>query len=86
MKSLEEREAERAQREAEADESKKQQAAVLATGTLAEGNTGESGESDEGYEGYTVAELKEELDNKGIEYSSSDKKADLVALLEEGSE
>ncbi|MCK1976068.1 HeH/LEM domain-containing protein [Jeotgalicoccus huakuii] len=34
------------------------------------------------YSEYTVAELKEMLDERGIEYSSSDLKADLIALLE----
>lgn len=32
--------------------------------------------------GYTVAELKERLDEAGIEYDIKAKKADLVALLE----
>ncbi|MBC2318779.1 hypothetical protein HCB52_01330 [Listeria booriae] len=32
----------------------------------------------------TVAELKSELDSKGILYSTTDKKADLIALLKGG--
>ncbi|WP_211313771.1 HeH/LEM domain-containing protein [Jeotgalicoccus halotolerans] len=32
---------------------------------------------------YTVAELKTMLDEQGIEYSSSARKADLIGLLEE---
>ncbi len=35
------------------------------------------------YSSYTVAQLKEELDNKGISYTNTMKKADLIALLEE---
>lgn len=35
------------------------------------------------YSSYTVAQLKEELDNKGISYTNTMKKADLMALLEE---
>ena len=35
------------------------------------------------YSSYTVAQLKEMLDEKGISYTSSMKKADLIALLEE---
>lgn len=36
---------------------------------------------DREYSDYTVAELKAELDERGIEYDSSDLKADLVAKL-----
>lgn len=35
------------------------------------------------YSSYTVAQIKEMLDEKGISYTSSMKKADLIALLEE---
>ena len=35
------------------------------------------------YSSYTVAQLKEELDNKGRSYTNTMKKADLIALLEE---
>lgn len=35
------------------------------------------------YSSYTVAQLKEKLDNKGISYTNTMKKADLIALLEE---
>lgn len=35
------------------------------------------------YSSYTVAQLKEDLDNKGISYTNTMKKADLIALLEE---
>lgn len=31
---------------------------------------------------FTVTELKEKLDEAGIEYDAKDKKADLIALLE----
>ena len=36
------------------------------------------------YSQYTVAELKSIADEKGIKYNSTIKKADLIALIEEG--
>lgn len=72
MKDLKARIAEREQR---AEEAKKQ-----ASANPADGDDG--GDGEEGYNSWTVAELKEELDNRGIEYAASDKKADLVAKLE----
>lgn len=43
----------------------------------------EEGGDGEGFDVYTVPELKEYLDNKGVEYPASSKKADLVKLAEE---
>lgn len=41
-------------------------------------------EGDINYNDLTVAQLKELLDERGVEYASDAKKADLIALLEEG--
>jgi hypothetical protein len=38
------------------------------------------------WDNYTVAELKSELDNRGLEYDSGARKADLVKLLEDDDE
>lgn len=83
MKSLEEREADRARRAEEAKKAAKQADEIRATGTMAEGKTDRSSPSGGSYDDMTVADLKAELENRGIEYNSSDKKADLVAALEE---
>lgn len=45
--------------------------------------SGGSGDTGGGVDDLTVAELKDRLDNKGIEYTSADKKADLQAKLSE---
>ena len=41
-------------------------------------------EGDINYNDLTVVQLKELLDERGVEYASDAKKADLIALLEEG--
>lgn len=38
-------------------------------------------EAQDTYDDMTVAELKEELDSRGVEYMSDDRKADLVSRL-----
>lgn len=43
-------------------------------------------EGDINYNDLTVVQLKELLDERGVEYASDAKKADLIALLEEGDE
>lgn len=40
-------------------------------------------DADEGLNSKTVKELKDKLDDLGVEYSSGDKKADLIALIED---
>lgn len=80
MKSLEERKADRAERAEQAEAQKAEARAILATGTLAEGKT--DGEGGDDYSAWTVAQLKEELDNREIEYAASAKKAELVEALE----
>lgn len=91
MKSLEARLADRARREREAEEQKKQDAEILATGTGA-ADTGEQGEGEggdgegEGYSTYTVEQLKAELDERGLEYKASAKKAELIEALEANDE
>lgn len=41
-------------------------------------------EGDINYNDLTIVQLKELLDERGVEYASDAKKADLIALLEEG--
>lgn len=81
MKSLEARLADRAKREAEAEEQRQENAGILTDGSGAEGGV-EGGEEGE-YSTFTVEQLKEELDSRGLEYKASAKKADLVAMLED---
>lgn len=81
MKSLEARLADRAKREAEAEEQRQENASILTDGSGAEGGQ-EGGEEGE-YSTFTVEQLKEELDSRGLEYKASSKKADLVAMLED---
>lgn len=50
--------------------------------TDVEDSTGDDGDEVE-YDQLTVAELKDELDSRGVDYPSSALKADLVELLEE---
>jgi len=51
----------------------------------AEGGSGEEAAEDEAdsYSDWTVADLRTELDNRGVEYKASTNKADLVTLLEQ---
>ena len=79
MKSLEARKADRAKRQEQAEADKENANEILRSGTGARTDDGEGGE--DGYDSWTVAELKEELDSREIEYASSDKKADLIKLL-----
>lgn len=85
MKSLEARKADRAKRNEQAEAEKKQAGEILATGTVAGAQESEEEEEEEAadYSDYTVAELKEELDARSIEYGSDAKKADLVKMLED---
>lgn len=79
MKSLEARKADRAKRQEQAEADKETANEILRNGTGSQTDDGEGGE--EGYDSWTVAELKSELDSREIEYASSDKKADLIKLL-----
>lgn len=79
MKSLKERLADREERAAQAEADKETAGEILRAGTGTRTDDGEGGE--EGYDSWTVAELKSELDSREIEYASSDKKADLIKLL-----
>jgi hypothetical protein len=47
------------------------------------GDVGVEGAEDAAYESMTVAELKAELDTRGIDYASAARKADLIDLLEQ---
>lgn len=92
MKSLEERLADRERREAEAEAQREENGTILteSTGATGEGRVadqegdGEEEEEEEevSYSAMTVAQLKEELDGRTVEYKTSDKKDDLIALLE----
>lgn len=73
MKDLKSRIADREQR---AEDAKKAEEAKNATAA------GGEEEEEASYADWTVAELKSELDTRGVEYDSSAKKADLVAALD----
>lgn len=78
MKSLEERVADRQRRKEEAQKTAEENGTAMPTNDKGDGDG--DGES---YSDWTVAELKEELDNREIAYTSSAVKADLVKLLED---
>ncbi len=90
MKSLEARKADRKRREQKAEQEQKEARRILAGGTVAgQEKTGDQdqeqeteGGDEKDYQSMTVAQLKAELDGREIEYSSDDRKDDLIELLE----
>lgn len=88
MKSLDERVEDRKQREADAqkaaEENGNKQPESKPSKRKGKGKPADSEEVEETeYESMTVAELKAELDERGVEYASGALKADLIAALEE---
>lgn len=56
------------------------------SGATPPSSSSQDGEPNDDYDDRTVEELKEELEDRDIDFSSSDRKADLVQMLREDDE